>query len=124
MNYNQYISLKATKYVMKNDVESNDFLEFNIDNSVQNQGARDSNKTNNPNLIFNPNDNLELEGRRDINKPANKPTANRVTQSQVTFDDPVTRPEQPSEPPKRLRDKLKGLYSNFAKEVENACLIA
>ena len=53
-----------------------------------------------------------------------KTTANRVTQSQVTFNDLVTQPEQPSEPPKQLRNELIGLYSNFAKEVDNACLIA
>ena len=100
MNYNQYVFLKAPKYAMKNNVESNDFLKFNIDNSVQNQGARDSNKTNNPNPIFNPNDNAEQEGRRHIDKLTNKPTANHVTQSQVKFDDPVTQPEQPSKPPK------------------------
>ena len=72
MNYDQYTSSKATKNVMKNNVESDDFLEFNIDNSVQNQGARDSNKTNNPNPIFNTNDNAEPEGQRDIDKPTNK----------------------------------------------------
>ena len=42
----------------------------------------------------------------------------------MTFDDPVTRPEQPSKPPKRLWNKLKGLYSNFAKEVEIVYIIA
>ena len=48
MNYDQYVASKSTKTATSNNVEYNDFLEFDIGNSVKNQGVRDSGNTTAP----------------------------------------------------------------------------
>ena len=53
-NYDQSVASKLTKAVTRTNIESNDFLGFDIDNYVQNQGARDSSNMTDPNPIFSP----------------------------------------------------------------------
>ena len=122
INYKEFMSENSIELSnrRRNNDKSRNFVDIELnDDDTLNQGAMDS-----VTEFSETEDIAEQEGReRDNETTTPTTTTNRVTRSQVTFANPIDRPAQPQQP-KRLRNEVRSLYSNFAQEVENACLIA
>ena len=119
IDYNQYILKLSVPNDNNSDDKSDDLAQID-DNSRANQGANDL-VSDNENRESNNDKLTEQEGNNGQSKTV---STKLLTQSKVTFANPVMTPDPPSKPPKWLSKELKGLYLSFATNVEGTSLIA